>query len=122
MDAEELEKFIKKYNVVKRTKACFMFVMENYVAEEPERFKEIFKTLDINSLEAKQSEIKLCYNDDENDDENKVVDKDENKEANKEVNKEASYVSSMLEIQFNGEVLGYYACIFGLDGALKLVM
>ncbi len=102
MSIEELDKWVKKYNIVKRTKACSMFVLENYAEEEPDKFKEIFKTLDINSLETKQSEIKLCYKDEQSD--------------------EINYVSSMLEIQFNGEILGYYACVFGLDGALKMVM
>ncbi len=101
MNTDEFNKWIDKYKIVKRTKACFIFCMENYVAEEPDRFKEIFKTLDINSLETKQSEIKMC--------------------STNEVEEDIDYVSSMLEISLNGEILGYYACVFGLDGALRLV-
>ncbi len=102
MNTEEFNKWIVKHNIVKRTKACLMFCMESYVNEEPDKFKEIFKTLDVNSLETKQSEIKLCNDD--------------------EINEDIKYVSSMMEISFNGEILGYYACVFGLDGALKLVI
>ncbi len=98
MNTDEFNKWIKTHKIVKRTKACFMFCIESFVEEEPDRFKEIYKTLDINSLEIKQSEIEICNNN--------------------EVNE---YVSSMLEISLNGEILGYYACVFGLDGALKLI-
>ncbi len=102
MNADEFDKWIEKHKIVERTKACFIFCMENYVAEEPAKFKELYKTLDINSLETKQSTIKMCNNNEFNDD--------------------TKYISSMLEISMNGDILGYYACIFGLDGALKMVV
>ncbi len=102
MTTDELNKWIEKHNIVERTKACFMFCMESYVREEPDRFKESFKTLDINSLEIIQSTVKLCNSN--------------------ELNEEQKYISSMLEIRLNREILGYYACIFGLDGALKMAV
>ncbi len=102
MTTDEFDKWIEKHKIVERTKACFLFCMENYVEEEPDKFKAIYKTLDINSLETKQSTIKLCNT--------------------QEINQDMQYISSMLEVRFNGEVLGYYACVFGLDGALKMVV
>ncbi len=102
MNGDEFEKWIVKHKIVDRTKACFTYCMENYAFEEPAEFKKIYKTLDINSLEAIQSTIRLC--------------------ANNEIEESSMYVSSILEIRLNGEELGYYACVFGLDGALKMIV
>lgn len=99
LNTDVFENRIQKHKIVERTKDSFIFCMENYINEEPDEFKELYKTLDINSLETKQCDIKLCIN--------------------YEFSEGLKYVSSMLEISFAREVLGYYDCIFGLDGNIE---
>ncbi len=97
MNIEEFESWIEKNNIIKRTKESYLSCMENYINEEPNEFMELYKTLNINLLVTKQSTINLCIN--------------------YEFDEPIKYVSSTLEIKFEGEELGYYDCIFGLDGS-----
>ncbi len=73
--------------------------MENYKTEYPEEFLKDFKTIDINSIKYDINKIRLTIN--------------------YSFDEPIKYVSVLIEISLNDEEVGYYDCIFGLDGSIE---
>ncbi|CAH8713316.1 hypothetical protein M5W83_26635 [Paenibacillus thiaminolyticus] len=96
MNTEEFENWVSIHNIIERTKKGFWNYMENYKQEEPDEFSEVFGNVDMNFLETNISKISLTIN--------------------YTFDEPIKFVSAFIDVEYEGEELGVYQCLFSLDG------